>query len=143
VTTVAYRDGILAADRQCSYHCMPVAKIRRLKDGSLVGMAGNGPACEEAVSWLDCGGQKPVIDKDRPFTLLRLYVNGRVEKIEDLNYPLQILLPYFAIGSGADYAMGAMAHGATAEEAVLIATKHDESTGGGVDTLALTSANVG
>lgn len=39
---------------------------------------------------------------------------------------------YLAIGSGQDFALGAMAHGATAEEAVWCACKHDPHSGGPV-----------
>lgn len=43
--------------------------------------------------------------------------------------------PYFATGSGAEYATGAMAHGATAEEAVRAAMLHDTNSGGEITVL--------
>jgi 20S proteasome alpha/beta subunit len=45
--------------------------------------------------------------------------------------------PYFAEGSGAKYAMGAMAAGATAAEAVAIAIRYDAYSGGEIQTLTL------
>lgn len=48
-----------------------------------------------------------------------------------------IRLPYFAIGAGWKIAMGAMAAGADAKKAILIASKLDAFTGMGVDTLTL------
>jgi len=48
---------------------------------------------------------------------------------------------YFAIGSGGPYAMGALAMGATPEEAVAIATRFDPSTGGEVEAMYLKVAN--
>lgn len=44
--------------------------------------------------------------------------------------------PYFATGSGADFATGAMAHGATAEEAVRAAIMHDTNSGGEITVLS-------
>lgn len=44
---------------------------------------------------------------------------------------------FFAIGSGAPYALGAMAMGANPEEAVQIASKFDPATGGSIDVLQL------
>ena len=42
----------------------------------------------------------------------------------------QMTSEYYAIGSGRELAMGAMAFGATAFEAVQMAAKHDLATGG-------------
>lgn len=44
---------------------------------------------------------------------------------------------FYAIGSGGPYAMGAMAMGATPEEAVAIAARFDPNTGGEVEVLNL------
>ena len=48
-----------------------------------------------------------------------------------------ITLPFFAIGSGADYAIGAMAAGVFPDRAVQIAAQYDPKTGGGVDVVKL------
>ena len=45
--------------------------------------------------------------------------------------------PYFAMGSGRDFALGAMAAGASAEEAVRAAIAHDVYSGGEVVTLRI------
>jgi len=45
--------------------------------------------------------------------------------------------PFFAIGAGREYAIGAMAHGATASEAVEIASRFYMGCGLGVDALTL------
>lgn len=44
-------------------------------------------------------------------------------------------MPFWAAGSGADYAMGAMAAGKDAKEAVEIACRFDINCGLGVDVL--------
>jgi ATP-dependent protease HslVU (ClpYQ) peptidase subunit len=46
-----------------------------------------------------------------------------------------VIADYAAIGSGGMFAMGAMAHGATAEEAVAAAALHDKNTGGNIQSL--------
>lgn len=43
---------------------------------------------------------------------------------------------YIAIGSGASFALGAMAMGATAEEAVRASARHDKNTGGVVTSIS-------
>ena len=47
--------------------------------------------------------------------------------------PIEIIDPFFAWGAGSDFAMGAMAAGANAREAVLIANKHENDCGMGID----------
>lgn len=44
-------------------------------------------------------------------------------------------LPFWADGSGADYALGAMQHGASAEEAIRAAMAWDTRTGGNITVL--------
>lgn len=46
--------------------------------------------------------------------------------------PVEINARYSALGSGSDFAVGAMEAGATLEEAIRIASKHDLMTGMGV-----------
>ena len=46
-------------------------------------------------------------------------------------------LRFYAIGSGCEFATGAMEMGATAEEAVQVAIKHSTSCGGPINVLRL------
>lgn len=78
-------------------------------------------------------------EKQQPndFQLLLLTPAGEVYVARDnaeLSGP--IASDYFAIGSGEDYAMGAMAMGATATRAVDVAAMFDAHTGG--EILAIT-----
>ena len=139
MTTIAWDGQTLAADRQCSYHCMPKTKIFRLSDGSLIGFSGNAATGLEVRDWLNGGGEKPIFDSENNTDYLRIIQDGSITKCYNLRAPLPVLLPYFAIGSGSDYALGALAAGATSEQAVEIATRFDENTGGGIDTLRLGS----
>lgn len=54
----------------------------------------------------------------------------------DNGYLVPVSADYTAIGSGALLALGAMAHGASAEEAVIAASQHDKNTGGPVTCLS-------
>jgi len=51
--------------------------------------------------------------------------------------PSPIVDPYFAVGSGQQFATAAMYMGATAEEAVKVAMALDPNTGGDIQTLKL------
>jgi ATP-dependent protease HslVU (ClpYQ) peptidase subunit len=123
VTTIVYRDGIMASDsRAYSGDKHPMGnkvKIRRLKDGTLMGVSTTTPGGGEAVlDW---------IENDRPadttvpehFTLLIAHPDGRVFYATDADFlsgPLEG--EFFVIGSGEQYAHGACLMGATAVEAV-------------------------
>ncbi|MEI4989886.1 MULTISPECIES: hypothetical protein [Aeromonas] len=45
----------------------------------------------------------------------------------------EIAIPFFSIGSGAEFAFPVLANGGSVEEAIAHATTHDEGTGGGID----------
>lgn len=129
MTTIAIRGHGIAADRHVSgSHKSAHGKLHRLSDGSVVGMAGATQKCSAALAWLREGGTKPTLGDE--FAALRLHADGRIEKYEGDLVPMVIQREFYAIGSGADYAMGAMARGASAEQAVLVAGMFDEYTAG-------------
>lgn len=51
--------------------------------------------------------------------------------------------PFYADGSGGEYAMGAMAMGANARQAVQVACRFDLASGDGIDTLTLRTKGTG
>lgn len=138
MTTIAWDGRSLAADRQSSYHCNPVAKIEHNAYG-LVGASGDFDLGLAVMVWLAGNGPKPAIPSDATLTVLHVDHDGKARIYHNALVPIPAGLPFFAIGSGRDYAMGAMAMGASAEEAVRIAARFDESTGGDVDVLTLES----
>ena len=142
MTTIAWDGVTLAADRRASSNGAPimeVQKIHRTPNGALVGASGNYGACWALCAWVQAGaqGDPPVslssddwgdilmVDPDG--TLFLWGVHGR--------FPLAN--NRFAIGSGAAYALAAMACGRTAVEAVALAAEFDHQTGTLVDTLTL------
>lgn len=133
MTTVVYdaRTREMVSDTQMSFHKVDVDKIYRLRDGSLVGISGTYSEVLMALEYLDSDEdeevEKPAIEEHN--AILRVDVEGNVFIYTKHLHPMAIYGDYVAIGSGSEYAMGAMAQGATAEEAVAIAHKFDPNTG--------------
>lgn len=139
MTTIAYRNGVMAADtRAYSGGNAPLGrkvKIRRLDDGTLVGASSSTPGMGELIlDWYADGADKentPTIDADSWFELLAVKPTGQAWFTKSqffLSGPLEA--DYFVIGSGAEYAKGAMGMGAEAEEAVVVAAIFDPYTEG-------------
>lgn len=131
MTTIAYRDGIMAADsRGYAGRNLPLGiktKIRRLDDGTLIGCSSSEPGQPEAVmDWYAQGCVARPVFKEAKFTLLVVKPDGSAFYAESefyLSGPCRA--PFYAIGSGEQYAHGAMEFGATAHQAVQIATRCD------------------
>lgn len=136
MTTIAVRDGVMAADSQfttgnlklTASHYYP--KIARLKDGGL--LAGRGSADDDGVTiaWLEggCEDEGPALDASTEF--LWLQNDGSLWMISGSparHY--RIGATFFAIGSGGPVAMTAMHLGKSAAEAVATACELDAYSG--------------
>jgi 20S proteasome alpha/beta subunit len=139
MTTIAYKDGIVAYDSLVTVgrqkHSEP-AKVFKWQ-GTLVGMCGaDCPENYKVKAWLDeiAASPKVIGMKKAEFELLLIPKEGLLRLLYSDGRGLFINYPFYAIGSGSDYARGAMAMGATAEEAVRIAAEYDTSTGGKIRT---------
>lgn len=134
MTTIAYRDGIMAADsRAYAGDKIPIGekvKIRRLEDGTLIGASSTlAGGTKWVLDWFEAGcpakaGESELLpDK---FDLLVAYPNGELYIANDhavLQGPL--IASFLAIGSGEEYALGALQHGANAVQAVTAACALD------------------
>lgn len=130
MTTVAYKDGVMAADSAYWSDGTQILRGRKLYrvGGGLVGCAGAIAHWERFVEWLLDGaieeefpiGEFDAITVD-PSGKARLWAGTIGEKLEMEG-------GYCAIGSGRDHALGAMAAGADAPLAVRAAAKHDQYT---------------
>lgn len=134
MTTICYRDGVLAADSlatddACGLH---VRKIVRLPDGDMAGGAGDLTEVVQALSWLAGGsdGDPPAI----PGSSI-IFTEAGVPHLATSGWPGIALKGYAAIGSGAQGAMVAMRLGKSAQEAVEAVAGIDHCTGGEIDTL--------
>lgn len=137
MTTIAYRAGILAADTrviQGSSIIGRATKIVRRDDGALAGGAGDLPWVQAFHRWFlegADGDPPPVEDGSKGVIIIR---NKPIEMFEE-GGAFEFRPPYFAFGSGKEFALGAMFAGASAPEAVKAAMNFDPGTGGRVMTL--------
>lgn len=138
MTTVAWDGETIAADRLCGSH-YEVGKLFRLKDGSVIGGAGTYDQIVEVVAWLNAGAKpeaKPKLPEEDGSDLLLVTPKGVAFW---LTWPflrrVQINEPFAAVGSGGEFALGAMAMGAKARRAVQVAMRFDPHTGKGINVI--------
>lgn len=142
MTTIAWDGRTLAGDRRGNAGGMAyeLSKIRRTADGRLLGFSGDIGVGMLMLDWLDRGGARPPQqDTDRWATVLEITPDGACW-CHGRDSRWRIEQPFFAIGSGRDFALAAMALGRSAAEAVDLAARFDTGTGNGVDALALAEA---
>lgn len=109
-------------------------KIHRGLDGSIFGACGPSTDAARFRRWLcEPGQDRPELTDD--FSALVLRPDGNAVYYCSKLEPIEMMLPQ-AIGSGADYAIGAMLAGATPTEAVRIACERDTCSGGEVTFLS-------
>lgn len=110
-------------------------KLRKLSDGSIIGGAGTFTALQKLIEALEEDRSAPKL----PFTALVLKPNGQLLRYAGTGgTPDDISeCPYFAVGSGENYAFGAFACGKSAKEAVKIAAQFDPNTGGKIRTMKI------
>lgn len=144
MTVIAWDGKMLAADKRTNFGGLhaTTTKIHRLKDGRLVGCAGNTAQIAEIVHWLSTGADAdklPSVQRDPKECVSALVIEpcGRVLQYENTAHPIVIENRCWAIGSGRDFAMAAMHLGKTAHQAVTLACELDSSCGNGIDMLTL------
>lgn len=101
-------------------------------------------ACEDVeavLDWVEAGAiqedkKKFGLDRDVDVSAISVDKKGVVRHYCGRLYPYKVQAPFHASGSGAHLAIGAMAHGATAVQAVKIAAQFDSGTGGKVNCLS-------
>lgn len=140
MTTVAWDGRTLAADRRVTggSAIAAVTKLRAYPDGRVAGVAGcivrgrlfldwlGDPQRAEAPDWQD--------HVDEHVIALEIFPNGAIRRHGRHGWhPIAGRLA--AIGSGAGFALGAMAAGKSAAGAIRIAGRFDEFTGNGVTCL--------
>lgn len=135
MTTIAFRDGIMAADsRAYSGRNLYVGMKRKIHrvNGMLVGISSSTVGVPEKVRRLiEDNGIEGSFEDPLDCSAIVVTRDGRVfyfDKSDTFSGPVQS--EFLAIGSGEDYAMGAMAHGASAEDAVRIAIQYDPWSAG-------------
>lgn len=102
---------------------------------AFIGFCGGATDWAHALHWLHKPEGKPSRFRDVEFVMLTS--RKTIFHSVDLCYWTPITEKLFAIGSGAQFAIGAMASGQTPEEAIKTASKYDPYTGLGCKTLSL------
>lgn len=136
MTTIAYRDDVLCADTQVTWGSTVDGYTQKVfaKGPLLYALTGNGAVAHLFRDWIESGAKynPPQLgDGDNS-------ASGFIFPGDDLilhfhsGHVCSLRLPFYAAGSGADLALGAMAMGATAYEAIMVAKRFDIHTGGAI-----------
>jgi ATP-dependent protease HslVU (ClpYQ) peptidase subunit len=148
VSVVAYKDGVIAADRRGTMGNTVIqsTKVGRLRDGKAAAWAGELGVAKRMLAVIE-GGKVgdtfepvPSTDKDAgtSFVLIAYRESchvkvGFYENATMVWHPVE--QPFFALGCGRDFALGYMAAGGSARDAVLAIASFDCYCGDGVDVL--------
>ncbi len=143
MTTIAARAGVLVADTQMTYADSPtsVPKLKLFIAGDYaVGVCGSCDKIPTIRQWFEQLYCTPESMPERlwedSYDILAMNADGGIFTLfGDTLHELPV--NYFALGSGRLVAMGAMAAGSNAVEAVKIACKYDVYTGGPVEFLTV------
>ena len=143
MTTICYRNGIMAADSRVTHGDDAGARVHRCEKlyritvhtkgkeyPAIVGLAGGAFDGLAFLDWLTGNDREPpqrLIDGEADFTALVLHRHGLFE-YDRWCRPDRITEKFYAVGSGAKAALGAMHMGADARTAVAIACKIDPYT---------------
>jgi ATP-dependent protease HslVU (ClpYQ) peptidase subunit len=139
MTTVAANRLTMAGDSQVTAGIERVAtwvKVWRFND-AIYGTAGNLTDCMKFKSWQLEYGQDPEKAPELTDEFSAMCLNKRGLFFFNKELIMLKTRGFHAIGSGSDYAIGAMAHGATPERAVRLTIKLDVNSGGRVRSLSL------
>ncbi len=138
MTTIAYKDGILAVDSAvtCDGRWEGNCKKWLKCDGAVAALSGQATVLGCLRIGVDRDGY-PDFDMSKLHeSELLLVSRAGIFCVTKVGF-LKIEAPFAAVGSGAAIAYGAMEAGATAEKAVEIACKYDNATRGPITALTL------
>lgn len=129
MTAIAYRDGVMAADTaewRGDVIAGHLQKIVRFSDGTLFAAEGDSEYVEGYIKWRMSGGDEPPrADDADDFFGIAVDCAGVVSWVPRSYKMIRAgEAPYYAGGAAADFLYGAMAAGASAEEAVRLAIEH-------------------
>jgi ATP-dependent protease HslVU (ClpYQ) peptidase subunit len=136
MTTIAWKEGILAADSQVTADdvaYLSADKISIISTRLVIAGAGDCNECLRMEKWFKKVGtdwekeldSKPSIKKSYEAILVS---DGKPYTLFKDGYPDPLAHPFFSIGSGWKFAMAAMHLGKSATEAILLASVFDINT---------------
>lgn len=143
MTTIAYKDGVLAADTRATGACgiksrftkiyRLTSKVDPVRGPVLLGLTGDIYMAMRFKDWMEAGGVPTLhdwIDGDQTECDALIVHKSGLYSGSQLCRIVPNDEPYWAEGSGAHYAMAAMYCGKSAIEAVRVAAHFDSYTGG-------------
>ena len=140
MTTIATDGRSMAGDgliTENDHICLTdYQKVRRLRDGRLVGFCGNSFNWDSFAEWLDGGAQDAPPTMTEGFGCIVLKPDGSIVQYDKDGRSFREEAPC-AIGSGTRFALAWMDAGHSAEEAIAYACKRDIYTGGEIIVLHL------
>jgi ATP-dependent protease HslVU (ClpYQ) peptidase subunit len=154
VTTIAYRNHVIAADSRETVdsdaggttigQCEKLFRKRVGKRDIVIGTAGGSYLGMVFVDWFDGTAKEPPsilrdAHLDEDFDVLILD-RGKVYTANHLCRPIEVVSPFTAIGSGRKAALAAMHCGRGAREAVAIACKVDPFSAPPIVTMTMPGA---
>ena len=141
MTVIAWDGTTLAADKMTSFGGLHGTTTKLHRIGSLlVGGCGNTAMIQEMLTWIKNGRQVDKFperqrDPQECTSIMVISEDSVILQYENTPYPLVIQNPYWAIGSGRDFAMASMFLGKTALEAVEVASTLCNDCGNGIDVM--------
>lgn len=145
--TTVVADGrtlTMVADKQMSYHKSQVVKtwkVPHFADASqnwLIGGSGNLTQLQQFLDWWVAPTASNVpCPQLNDCHVLVMSPKGKIALYVNSCTPIELDEKFYSVGSGSDYAMGAMEAGADAKTAVKIASKRDPATGASLRILSL------
>lgn len=140
MTTIAYRDGVIAADTLATWGSSRDGAFTKVaKRGPyLAGVSGGVAACQRFLDWFSMGlrGDPPQMpDGDRTSHGIIILPDDRMLTWGPTGWERTRIIDHYAMGSGGEFAQGALAMGATAERAVQVAIQYDTKSGGDITVL--------
>lgn len=147
MTTVAFDGKILAADRVATFGNLRLHGVDKVRRGVVAGMPGEYAVgvvgdsffCSALLDAVLGDGEFPDMADfgyppeaaGRPTAIIAKVGTSQCWLINSTGHWTQVKAPV-ALGAGAEFALGALAAGAGARRAVILAAKHTDCSGGGV-----------
>lgn len=144
MTVIAWDGEVLATDTQCT---MGNAKYQSPKawyesvggEACIISGVGTLKNIHRHKQWLIEGGDSPFpySDIENHYYQLILVTKEGLLRYEGTPYPIEHGVNACAFGEASDFAYGALAMGATAVEAVVVAIQYSHQCGGNVESYSL------
>ncbi|MCP5005525.1 MAG: hypothetical protein GY941_16540 [Planctomycetes bacterium] len=140
MTTIAYKDGVLAADSMvCTKNGIKIAQINKIiknKNG-MAGIAGNLGDVSKIKEWMNIGADiNKLLDFSKGSSAIFIKPDGSINFIEEGSV-INVAADFVAVGTGEEIAMASMMAGVSAKKAVHIACKLDAYSGGKIKTVRM------